>query len=65
MLERLLDEAVGLRPGVRLIVEIGHDQSGWLEEAVASRAGWELLEIVRDYGGVRRTAVLQRVGGGR
>ena len=60
VLERLLEETAGLRAGAHLIVEIGHDQGEWLEAAAGTRRQWELIEIVRDYGGVRRTAVLRR-----
>lgn len=60
VLERLLDEARALRPGIHLLVEIGYDQATWLRSAVAE--GWhlELVEIVRDYGDIPRTAVLRR-----
>ena len=60
VLERLLDDARALRPGVHLLAEIGYDQSGWLRSAASSRREVELVEIVRDYGGIPRTAVIRR-----
>ncbi len=60
VLERLLDEARSLRPGVHLLLEIGYDQSEWLRAAVAGRRHLEPIEIVRDYGDIPRTAVLRR-----
>ncbi len=59
ILERLLDEARSLRPEVHLLVEIGYDQATWLRSAVAERRHLELVEIVRDYGDIPRTAVLR------
>ncbi len=61
VIERLLAQAAGLRAGAHLVIEIGHDQGAWLEEAVDERPEWGLVEIVRDYGGIRRTAVLRRL----
>lgn len=60
MVERLLDDARALRPGVHLLVEIGYDQSGWLRSAASSRREVELVEIIHDYGGIPRTAVIRR-----
>ncbi|MEM6456127.1 MAG: peptide chain release factor N(5)-glutamine methyltransferase, partial [Acidobacteriota bacterium] len=64
-LRRLLDAAAsprGLRPDAHLIVELGHDQGDWLVDAVARRAPRLVLaDLVRDYGGHRRTAVVRRV----
>ncbi len=57
---RLLDEAAGLRAGAHMVLEIGHDQGGWLEATIVTHEGWELLEVIRDYGGIPRTAVLRR-----
>ena len=63
ILRRLLDETVGLRAGAHLIVEIGHDQGDWLASAVEDRpAAWRLRELIRDYAGISRTAVLHRRG---
>ncbi len=61
VIRRLLDETAGLRAGAYLVIEIGHDQSGWLEGVAGEHEGWELIEIVRDYGGIPRTAVLRRL----
>ena len=60
VIERLLDETVGLRPGAHLVIEIGYDQSEWLEAAVAARPEWHLVDLIRDYGSIPRTAVLRR-----
>ncbi len=61
VIERLLDETAGLRAGAHLILEIGHDQGEWLSAAAAGRRDWQVVEIVRDYGGIPRTAVLRRI----
>jgi release factor glutamine methyltransferase len=60
-LERLLDAALESRPGTPLLVEIGYDQSDWLATAVSQRPGLALRDVVRDYGGILRTAVLERL----
>lgn len=60
VIKRLLDEAASIPAGAHMVLEIGHDQGQWLESAVATHGGWRLLEIVRDYSGVGRTAVLRR-----
>ena len=60
VLARLLASAPALRHGTRLVLEIGYDQSEWLREVVACRRELELEDLVRDYGGVLRTAVLRR-----
>ncbi len=60
VIERLLDEASGLRAGAHMVLEIGHDQGDWLETAVDEHEGWDLFEMIRDYGGILRTAVLRR-----
>jgi len=44
-----------------LVIEIGHDQSEWLELEVQGRSDWRLIRIVRDYGGIPRTALLRRI----
>ncbi|MEM7588201.1 MAG: peptide chain release factor N(5)-glutamine methyltransferase [Acidobacteriota bacterium] len=59
---RLLVELTDLRPGTHLILEIGYDQSAWLEAAVAELDAWRLIEILDDYSGIPRTAVLRRAG---
>lgn len=61
LIERLLAAAHGLRRGTRLMIEIGYDQSEWLRERIALVAHLDLIEIVRDYGGIPRTAVLRRL----
>ncbi len=60
VIRRLLDETTGLRAGTHMLLEIGYDQGEWLEAAVNQHEGWNLLEIVRDYAGIPRTAVLRR-----
>ncbi len=62
LIQRLLDETTGVRAGGYLVIEIGHDQGEWLEAAVMKGRGWQLVEIVRDYGSIPRTAVLRRLG---
>jgi len=65
-IHRLLHAAHRLRPGVHLLIEIGHDQAEWLRATVAAAADdddvrdVELVELRRDYGGILRTAVLRR-----
>ena len=60
IIQRLLDEAATLRGGAYMIMEIGHDQAGWLETAVEDSTAWRLQAFVSDYGGIRRTVVLRR-----
>ncbi len=60
VLARLLAEAAVLRPGAHLAVEIGYDQSEWLAAAVSKTEVWELVDLIRDYGSIPRTAVLKR-----
>ncbi len=60
VIQRLLDETAGLRAGTHMVLEIGHDQGGWLQTAVNGHEGWELLELIRDYASIPRTAVLRR-----
>ncbi|MEM9555592.1 MAG: peptide chain release factor N(5)-glutamine methyltransferase [Acidobacteriota bacterium] len=60
VLAALLAAATDLRPGVHLLLEIGHDQADWLRAKVASQPALELVELVRDYGGHERTAVVRR-----
>ena len=60
ILRRLLDQGVALPPGAHLLIEIGYDQAGWMEAAIAERQVWKLLELVRDYRSIPRTAVLRR-----
>lgn len=62
VLERLLAETTGLRPGAHLIVEIGFDQNDWLTAAAAERETWKLIQLVDDYGAIPRIAVLRRAG---
>ncbi|MEL7060993.1 MAG: peptide chain release factor N(5)-glutamine methyltransferase [Acidobacteriota bacterium] len=59
-LRRLLDAAAFLRAGAHLLLEIGHDQGAWLRAAAAARPHLGLVELIRDYGGHERTAVLRR-----
>ena len=57
---RLLAETAVLRPGAHLVLEIGYDQSEWLAATVAGLPAWQLVDLVRDYGEIPRTAVLRR-----
>lgn len=61
VLTKLLDAAARLRPGTPTLLEIGYDQSDWLRLAVGERRGLELERVIRDYGGIDRTAVLRTV----
>lgn len=61
VIERLLRAAATLRGGTPLLIEIGYDQAKWLRAVVDARRDLELRDIVRDYGGIPRTAVLRRV----
>ncbi|MCP3961127.1 MAG: peptide chain release factor N(5)-glutamine methyltransferase [bacterium] len=61
VVERLLDETAALSAGTHLVIEIGYDQSEWLEAAVVARPAWSLEELIRDYGSIPRTAVLRRL----
>jgi len=58
-ISRLLSLARGLRPGTPILLEIGYDQSRFLEEE-ATRRGLELVEISSDYAGLPRNAWLRR-----
>ncbi|MEM8994670.1 MAG: peptide chain release factor N(5)-glutamine methyltransferase [Acidobacteriota bacterium] len=60
LIRRLLASAVSLRPGVCMILEIGYRQGEWLREKVEASDHLELGEMVRDYGGHERTALLRR-----
>ncbi|MEM1178614.1 MAG: peptide chain release factor N(5)-glutamine methyltransferase [Acidobacteriota bacterium] len=60
LIRRLLGAAKALRPGVHLLLEIGFDQGAWLREKAGASRELELVELVRDYGGHERTAVLRR-----
>ncbi len=69
VIRRLLEEAAGLATGTHLVIEIGHDQGEWLETMVAGDRGcpggaqghvWELVDLIRDYASIPRTAVLRR-----
>lgn len=59
VLERLLAAARAMRSGAWMVLEIGHDQGGWIESRAADEAHLELAELIRDYGGRTRTAVLR------
>ncbi len=60
ILARLLDELTSLRSGVHLILEIGYDQSAWLEATVEGHEAWDVVEIIKDYSSIPRIAVLRR-----
>jgi release factor glutamine methyltransferase len=46
------------------IVEVGHGQAGDVSRLAMQSQLWELLEIVKDYGGIERVVVAQRRQGG-
>jgi release factor glutamine methyltransferase len=47
-----------------IIVEVGHRQAGDVSCLLQQSQLWELLEIVKDYGGIERVVVAQRRQGG-
>lgn len=59
LIRRLLATAEALRPGTAVVLEIGYDQGEWLRRSVTESAHLELVDLVRDYGGHERTAVLR------
>jgi release factor glutamine methyltransferase len=59
VLARLFAQCSGLRPGVRLLVEIGHDQLAPARRHAAA-SGFELAEIRHDYSGIPRVLALER-----
>jgi len=61
VIERLLASAGALRPGTPLVIEIGYDQSEWLRSSVAGGRDLVVRDVVRDYAGIPRTAVLERI----
>jgi release factor glutamine methyltransferase len=61
VIARLLQAASALRPGTHVVIEIGYDQAEWLRSAVTGRRELVVRDVVRDYGGIPRTAVLERV----
>jgi release factor glutamine methyltransferase len=58
-ISRLLVSAAALRPGVRVLLEIGRGQLEAVE-AAARAAGFDLLSARPDYAGIPRVAVLSR-----
>ena len=58
---RLLRSAAALRPGTRVLLEIGRGQLAAVE-ASARVAGFDLLAAPADYAGIPRVAVLNRRG---
>lgn len=60
ILERLVTAAASLGSGVKIVVEIGHDQEMSLRRMIASAPHLELVKLVRDYAGKPRTGVLLR-----
>ncbi|MCP4656320.1 MAG: peptide chain release factor N(5)-glutamine methyltransferase [bacterium] len=61
LIERLLVAARTLRAGTHLLMEIGYGQDDWLRRAVAAAGGIELVDVLRDYGGIPRTAMIRSV----
>lgn len=60
LLSRLLTAVAAMRGGALGIFEIGWDQGDWIRTEVARREGLELLDLVHDYSGHPRTAVIRR-----
>lgn len=60
ILDRLVRQAAALRSGTVMILEIGHDQADWLRKTVGAQGELELLEILPDYAGIPRIAILRR-----
>ncbi len=58
-ISRLLASAAPLRPGVRVLLEIGRGQLEAVE-SLASAAGFDLLAAQPDYAGIPRVVVLAR-----
>ncbi|HXU32894.1 MAG TPA: peptide chain release factor N(5)-glutamine methyltransferase [Thermoanaerobaculia bacterium] len=58
-IDRLLASAAALRPGVRVLLEIGRGQLEAVESS-ARAAGFDLLAAPADYAGIPRVAVLAR-----
>ncbi len=57
----LLAQLRALRPGTPVVLEIGYDQADAVRSD-ASRAGFEVVEIRRDYAGHSRIVILERMG---
>jgi release factor glutamine methyltransferase len=46
------------------IVEVGYGQAGDVAHLVTQSQQWDLLEVVKDYGGIERVVVARRRQGG-
>ncbi len=58
---RLITEAHRfLRPGGRLLLEIGHDQQAGIRQIVASSGQYDNLVFTRDYAGYDRVAKMRK-----
>ncbi|MEM8962316.1 MAG: peptide chain release factor N(5)-glutamine methyltransferase [Acidobacteriota bacterium] len=60
IIEQLLDTAEHLRPGAAVMLEIGHDQSGWIRAAIDARPFLINATMIRDYGNIERTIIVER-----
>lgn len=61
VIARLAAAASALRRGTPLVIEIGYDQSEWLRSSVAGGRDLVVRDVLRDYAGIPRTAVLERI----
>jgi release factor glutamine methyltransferase len=64
IIREIIDQASDhLEPGGRLIMEVGHDQRGAVEEMVKESRELELLLWIRDLAGADRTAIVEKLHG--
>ncbi len=64
VIRRLVGEAPEyLRPGGRLLIEIGAHQGPAVRQLAGRAGGWNLLELTKDYCGRDRVAVLEKRNG--
>ncbi len=59
VLMKLLDSASNLRAGTPTLLEIGYDQGDWLRSTIDQQPRLRLEGLIRDYGGIERTAVIR------
>jgi release factor glutamine methyltransferase len=60
ILNRLVAALGNLQDGVHVVLEIGHDQAASLQRIAASTPRLELVDLLKDYSGISRTAVLRQ-----
>ncbi len=59
MIAHLLDHARHLRSGTPTVIEIGYGQGEWLRGAIDARPELRLEQLIDDYAGIPRTAVIR------